>query len=432
MTFDLHTMAQISAARALNSVAEGVALALLCSIVLRIFAARSSILRFVVWFFTLLGVVGLPFLLERSAPPSTWQKAQLTLSTTWATALFSIWAAVAFLFLVRLGLSVGQVRRLKRESREILSDSQLLGVVEKSAGRRRITLCVSDKVQVPSAVGFFRPSIILPQWTLREFTPEELKVIVLHEVAHLGRWDDWTNLLQKMLKALFFFHPAVWWIERRLALEREMACDEIVLRETRNPHAYARSLVAVAEKSFAQKMRLGRALSLAQSALGRIGQISLRIGEILKSNRAEKDSVWRPAIGLVGSLTAVVFMAMPYAPRLIAFANRSGPATTSQASSLPQLVARSSVLPAVSRAPRRWPTQAVAIEPEPVRSSRRPAPRVVLASTRSRPPYARMLILVEKRQMDAPGQSWSLSVWQISSQGMVHADVEETIIVNSI
>jgi len=65
---------------------------------------------------------------------------------------------------------------------------------------------------------------------------------LLHEFAHLGRWDDWTNLAQKLVRTIFFFHPAVWWIEKRLSLEREMACDDVVLAETQNPRAYAECL----------------------------------------------------------------------------------------------------------------------------------------------------------------------------------------------
>ena len=82
--------------------------------------------------------------------------------------------------------------------------------------------------------------------------------------AHSGNSTDWTNLAQKLVRTVFFFHPAVWWIERRLSLEREMACDEAVLAETENPRAYAECLVSLAEKSFVR-----RGLALAQAVVGR-------------------------------------------------------------------------------------------------------------------------------------------------------------------
>jgi len=78
---------------------------------------------------------------------------------------------------------------------------------------------------VPTAIGFFQPAVIVPAWTLRELSAEELHSVLLHELAHLRRWDDWTNLAQELVGALFFFHPAVWRIGSRLSLEREMACD---------------------------------------------------------------------------------------------------------------------------------------------------------------------------------------------------------------
>ena len=91
---------------------------------------------------------------------------------------------------------------------------------------RSVQLCSSEDLCVPTAVGFFRPSVVLPNWALTELTPAELNAVLLHEFAHLQRWDDWTNLAQKVLRALFFFHPAVWFVENRLSLEREMAWKE--------------------------------------------------------------------------------------------------------------------------------------------------------------------------------------------------------------
>ena len=95
----------------------------------------------------------------------------------------------------------------------------------------------------------------------------ELNSILIHELAHLERRDDWTNLAQKVLRALLFFHPAVWWVERQLSLEREMACDDVVLSRTANPRAYAECLVTVAERSL-----MRRGLALAQAAVSKMRQ----------------------------------------------------------------------------------------------------------------------------------------------------------------
>ena len=115
----------------------------------------------------------------------------------------------------------------------------------------------------------------------QELSVEELKVVLLHEAAHLQRWDDWTNLTQKVFRAVFFFHPVVWWLEGKLALEREMACDDLVVATTSSPRAYAECLVALAEKSFGR-----RNLALAQAAVSRVRHTSLRIRQILDRKRS--------------------------------------------------------------------------------------------------------------------------------------------------
>ena len=117
-----------------------------------------------------------------------------------------------------------------------------------SQNRRGATLCSSGLARVPAALGFFKPLVVIPSWALRDFSSTELHAVVLHELAHLDRWDDWSNLAQKVLRGLFFFHPAMWWIDTRLSLEREMACDDLVLARTANPRQYAECLVSLAEK----------------------------------------------------------------------------------------------------------------------------------------------------------------------------------------
>ncbi|MEI4861539.1 M56 family metallopeptidase, partial [Klebsiella pneumoniae] len=80
---------------------------------------------------------------------------------------------------------------------------------------------------------------LIPDWLFARMTAGELEQIVMHEAEHLRRRDDWTNLLQKLCLVLFPLNPALVWMERRLCREREMACDEGVIRMTRAPRAYA-------------------------------------------------------------------------------------------------------------------------------------------------------------------------------------------------
>ena len=213
--------------------------------------------------------------------------------------------------LVRLGLSLYHVSVLRSDCREIdANDYPALTEVGLDLQQsRRVKFLVSDDVRVPTALGFFRPAVLLPAWALRDLSPDELKGIVLHELAHLRRWDDWTNLAQKFVEALFFFHPAVWWIDSRLALERELACDDMVLEQTASARTYAASLVSVAEKVVAEKIRMQRALALAQSALGRVREVSQRVKQILDKDRRPASDGWRPALAMIGILAMVTVAA---------------------------------------------------------------------------------------------------------------------------
>ncbi len=160
-------------------------------------------------------------------------------------------------------------------------DTVLRKTLEEFQASRQVELRTSDRVHVPTAIGFFKPAIILPAWVIKELPIEQVHALLLHELAHLQRGDDWTNLIQKLLRAILFFHPAVWWIDSRLALEREMACDDIVLAQSANRRDYAHSLVSVAEKSFFR-----RGLALAQAAVSRMRHVSMRVKQILGAPRA--------------------------------------------------------------------------------------------------------------------------------------------------
>jgi hypothetical protein len=170
-------------------------------------------------------------------------------------------------------------------------------------------------LHVPTAIGFFKPAVIVPAWALSELSPAELNTILLHELAHLRRWDDWTNLAQKLLRAVFFFHPAVVWVENRLSLEREMACDDFVLAQTSNPRAYAQCLVSLAEKN----LILRHGMALAQAAVGRMRQTTQRVLQILDARRPSGVRVWKPAPWLVGAFSVVCLVSAGHAPQLVAF-----------------------------------------------------------------------------------------------------------------
>ena len=192
--------------------------------------------------------------------------------------IFAAWAIAASVGLARLVIGLWQVRKIRKSSTEI--DVPQLGpaveeIFQQHRSGRNIRLAVSDSIKVPAAIGFWKPVIVLPAWTLQELAPTELQPILIHELTHLQRCDDWTNLLQKIVRAIFFFHPAIWWIDSKLSLEREMACDDAVLANTGNPRAYASCLIDLLEKSCAR-----RGWTMAQAAVHRAKDLSVRIAQI--------------------------------------------------------------------------------------------------------------------------------------------------------
>ena len=107
-------------------------------------------------------------------------------------------------------------------------------------------ISLDDRVE-PGVFGVFRPVLLLPEGIARRLTPDELRVVVAHEMSHIRRRDNVANAIHMLTQALFWFHPLVWWIERRLLDEQERACDEEVLRQGGDPQVYAESILRICE-----------------------------------------------------------------------------------------------------------------------------------------------------------------------------------------
>lgn len=433
---DFQTLAQVSAGGVLNTLVEGFALAGLSWVFVRFFAGRSAVVRFFIWFSTLLAIASLP-LLVRTEAATPWHKPELQLSTAWATYLFVAWTAIAGVLLLRLAASGWKIGRMKLHCRKIDEGShpELAEIVRQQSIRRNVKLLVSDEVRVPAAVGFLKPAVVLPSWTVKELSTAELKVVVLHELAHLRRWDDVTNLAQKVLKAIFFFHPAVWWIESRLALEREIACDDAVLEQT-DAKLYGESLVSLAEKACAKKSRLQASLALAQNALGRIRQTSIRLAQILDPSRSTGKRSWAPAVAATACLTVIVALVTPNAPEMISFTPKPVPASSALAAklSVPPQIEISSHTPAMPASLKvSAHHHARAIIPASAQTRHAKKPEVVLAKATVEQPSPQFFLVVQRTQTDASGSFiWSLCVWHVTPGNSGVQKITERIVMSRI
>jgi beta-lactamase regulating signal transducer with metallopeptidase domain len=442
---NVQSLAQLSAERILNCTAEGMVIALLAWLLLRALGRQNSGTRFAVWFAALLGIAALPFLGTLTSSGAGLSKpSEITMPGSWALYIFGAWFMIAAAGLLRVGIGFWRLHGLRKSCVPVdpamldaaKLDPALRNTLAEFDSPRSVQLCVSDALRVPTAIGFMRPMVVIPSWAMRELSGTELNAILLHELAHLRRRDDWTNLVQKIVGAVFFFHPAVWWIEKKLTLEREMACDDLVLArtETTNPRAYAECLVSLAEKSF-----LRRGLSLAQAAVGRLRHVSLRVSQILDADRPSATRVWRPALVLVSGVSLVCLIALAHTPaRLVSF--ESSPAATQvssavaasdfEASPISPMGAR--VVPAklvlspekpvvkgsVNKAVNRT-VKADVVHGSSVKQDAK-APRLVRTSLRDNNVPSRTLFLVrtefvQTEQYDASGALvWNLCVWHVT------------------
>jgi beta-lactamase regulating signal transducer with metallopeptidase domain len=154
--------------------------------------------------------------------------------------------------LARLLLALRGGRGLRRHALPV-TEPALRAMFERAAAvlhlRARPALAWCGRVAVPTVVGLLKPTILLPVSLSSGLAPDQIEMLLLHELAHLRRHDHWVNLAQWVVETAMFFHPAVWWVSRRIRAERELACDDCVLAAGVAEASYADSLLRMAELS---------------------------------------------------------------------------------------------------------------------------------------------------------------------------------------
>jgi beta-lactamase regulating signal transducer with metallopeptidase domain len=435
-----HDFARMLSEGMLNGIAAGIVLALLAWVLLRITGRQNSSTRFAVWFAALVAIAVLPFVSKftpHGESLSASSSLAISLPASWAVWLVLLWAVIAAIGLLRLLMSLIGLRQVRENAVPIETstlDPVLRQTLREFNSFRKVTLCISDRQQVPAAIGFFRPLVVFPSWAMRELSVPELNSILIHELAHLRRWDDWTNLLQKVLHALFFFHPAIWWIESRISLEREMACDDVVLSRTVDARTYAECLVSMAEKSF-----LHRTLALTQAAVSRMRQTSRRVAQILDSDRPGATRVGKPALALIATLIVICGITQSQAPELVSFRDHEPamPAVASTTSAYPALQLASLRVKGTEPSPLQPSKSAArhAVAKKMIRHAATPAavdakldrsatvPMIQPAMLSEHPRVAEtMLVVFHQQQYNSYGEvQWTVLVWRVSLQSPVAA-----------
>jgi Zn-dependent protease with chaperone function len=318
----LHTTSLLSSAAVgglFSAIWEGLILAVCVALSLRLLPTLSAAARSLVWMnvFLLLALLHVvPSLRERIGGGSPIHPSPILLAPGWSLVIAALWVTLSLWRGIELTVSAIRLHRMAGRATPIEVDEAVQGLIGSEESGRSAELCVSGEVERPSVFGFFRPRILVPNGLIEKLSASELQQVVLHEMEHLRRRDDWTNLLQKIGLMLFPLNPVLFWAERRLCTERELACDDRVLRSSCARKAYAICLTRLAEDSM-----LRRSLSLALGAWERRPELVRRVHRLL---RRPSDSMGsRQAKLVTGSLILGVLggaAALAHSPQVVSFA----------------------------------------------------------------------------------------------------------------
>lgn len=219
------------------------------------------------------------------------------------------WLGGVLLLSVRLLLGVVGTTRWRRET-EFIPES-LQSIVRQLSARMRMHVPIvraTRRVSEAVVVGLLKPMVLLPATWVTELPTDMLEAVIAHELAHLRRFDLWVNLLQRVVETLLFYHPVVWWLSRRIRIEREMCCDELAVQATDDRVGYAAALEHVARLRLSQQSAAPLALAMTGR---RRGLLLERVQSLLNGDSHEPPGTRRIAgavtLGVAALLVGVAW-----------------------------------------------------------------------------------------------------------------------------
>jgi beta-lactamase regulating signal transducer with metallopeptidase domain len=240
----------------LNWVWQGCVVALALHVALRCLGRSHANSRYVVCWAGLLLIVFLPVIPRMSGAsldslPAAAQSVVVTVPDAWWTSsavMLAAWLVWAGLNAARLLRAIVMLRRARASGRPFPHqvESQLPHWSRVRNQGRRPALILSDAVTTAAVLGGGSPIIAVAPALVARLEAGELDRVLIHEWAHVQRRDDLAHVLQFIVRIVVGWHPAVWWIEHRLQVEREIACDERAIAVAGSPRSYAECLVKLA------------------------------------------------------------------------------------------------------------------------------------------------------------------------------------------
>ncbi|HJT86646.1 MAG TPA: M56 family metallopeptidase [Bryobacteraceae bacterium] len=221
----------------------------------------------------------------------------------WLPWVVAAWAAGVVAFGVRLlgGWMVAQ-RIRRRQVRP--ASGQWQEAFDELRARVRVSppvrLLVSGLAPAPAVVGLLRPVVLVPAGALAGLPAEQMEALLLHELAHIRRYDYLVNALQSMVEALLFYHPAVWWVSGHMRSERELCCDDAAVAVTGDPQSYARALAEIGLAAHAHYQAVVAATG---------GSLANRVARLLGEPRPASRTYSPAAVAAAPALIAITVMA---------------------------------------------------------------------------------------------------------------------------
>lgn len=166
--------------------------------------------------------------------------------------LVSAWLACVVALALRSAFGLAWIARARRTGGRNAHWQQRVSHFAARLGiRREVSLRIVEALASPITAGWWRPVVLMPAALVARMPPELLEALLAHELAHVRRHDFLVNLLQNVVEILLFYHPAVWWLSRRIRHERELVADGIAAELTGEPRRLALALSELEKMQFA-------------------------------------------------------------------------------------------------------------------------------------------------------------------------------------
>ncbi len=322
---------------------QGIILATVVAICFRLYPRVSPAIRFATWSFAFALTLIIPLLYLPTRPDhATNSSATVHLGAIWGYSIVGVWAVLMVVRATHLIAHVRRLIRIWRQATPILTEGDTRKALERCS--RSVELCTSADVDSPSVIGFWSARLLVPEWLFAKLAPEDLRQVVLHELEHLRRCDDWINLMQKIGLVLFPINPALLWMDRQLTFERELACDAGVVAATAAPFEYANCLTRLAEHRLHY-----RKLVLTLSAWTRQSELARRVQCLLRPAQRVGPFQARVATMLLGLALAGGGLLMARAPRFISFVDSDSAPTVRASASIMKSPVAAAAVPVVYR-----------------------------------------------------------------------------------